>query len=182
MQKLKKVRKSKGMTVRDLALASGVATSTISKIETGNRKPQMSTLEALAQPLGTTAEDLRKPLPSGSPPTPRTAREVDEERQAAIVGEYWKMLRPLPDELLRKIEARIGLELADRWWAERVKTEASAYGLTVQEYDDKINGLFRQFKEEGGETDEAWNEYFERHWPYPLDLEEARNQREKSNV
>jgi SOS-response transcriptional repressor LexA len=58
-ENLKKIRKSKKMTQKELAQKSGVKQSVISDLETGNAKSTGSILE-LAIALGVTAEELKK--------------------------------------------------------------------------------------------------------------------------
>ena len=58
-ENLKKIRKAKKMTQKELAQKSGVKQSVISDLETGNAKSTGSILE-LANALGVTAEELRK--------------------------------------------------------------------------------------------------------------------------
>jgi len=58
-ENLKKIRKAKKMTQKDLAQKSGVKQSVISDLETGNAKSTGSILE-LANALGVTAEELKR--------------------------------------------------------------------------------------------------------------------------
>ena len=58
-ENLKKIRKAKKLTQKDLAQKSGVKQSVISDLETGNAKSTGSILE-LANALGITAEELKK--------------------------------------------------------------------------------------------------------------------------
>lgn len=58
-ENLKKIRKAKKFTQKDLAQKSGVKQSVISDLETGNAKSTGSLLE-LANALGVTAEELKK--------------------------------------------------------------------------------------------------------------------------
>ncbi len=58
-ENLKKIRKAKKMTQKELAQKSGVKQSVISDLETGNAKSTGSILE-LAIALGVTAEELKK--------------------------------------------------------------------------------------------------------------------------
>lgn len=175
MERLRRIRKSKDMTVRDLAKASGVAPSTISNVENGQRKPQPHTLEALAGALETSVEELKKSMPVGSPPTPTSARNQKEFYFATLQSEVWPMLQDLPDEVLESLISRIDIELSKRWWARQTKLQADTYGLTPQEYEKQIQVLFRQFRAEGDGSNEEWSAYFEKHWP--LNLEEAKRER-----
>ena len=58
-ENLKKIRKAKRITQKELAQKSGVKQSVISDLETGNAKSTGSILE-LANALGVTAEELKK--------------------------------------------------------------------------------------------------------------------------
>lgn len=58
-ENLKKIRKAKKITQKELAQKSGVKQSVISDLETGNAKSTGSILE-LANALGVTAEELKK--------------------------------------------------------------------------------------------------------------------------
>ncbi|WP_104472211.1 LexA family protein [Acinetobacter indicus] len=77
-ENLKKIRKAKKMTQKELAQKSGVKQSVISDLETGNAKSTGSILE-LANALGVTAEELKKgvfdevPLTNVAPVAPRMA-------------------------------------------------------------------------------------------------------------
>ncbi len=77
-ENLKKIRKAKKMTQKELAQKSGVKQSVISDLETGNAKSTGSILE-LANALGVTAEELKKgvfdetPLINVVPVAPRMA-------------------------------------------------------------------------------------------------------------
>lgn len=63
-ENLKKIRKAKKMTQKDLAQKSGVKQSVISDLETGTAKSTGSILE-LANALGVTAEELKKGVTNG---------------------------------------------------------------------------------------------------------------------
>jgi len=57
MQKLKNVREGRGMTQRQLSIASGITQLTISMIENGRtRNPSFRTIERLAQALSVSPE------------------------------------------------------------------------------------------------------------------------------
>lgn len=71
-ENLKKIRKAKKMTQKDLAQKSGVKQSVISDLETGNAKSTGSILE-LANALGVTAEDLKKGVVGDALESPNVA-------------------------------------------------------------------------------------------------------------
>ena len=53
-QRIKEVRKSAGLTQRELAEKSGTATGTIQQYELGKRQPRIEQLQAIASALGVT--------------------------------------------------------------------------------------------------------------------------------
>ena len=52
MSTLRELREKKVLSQKHLAMLSGVATSTISKIENGQKKPRFVTIHKLAEALG----------------------------------------------------------------------------------------------------------------------------------
>lgn len=56
--RIKEVRTLKGMTLLDLAQASGVAEANISRIENHKQQPRPSTMRRLAKALGVEVADL----------------------------------------------------------------------------------------------------------------------------
>ncbi len=58
MEELRRLRKERGLTQRELADASGVDPATISQIERGNRRPHLETLDSLADALGVEVGDF----------------------------------------------------------------------------------------------------------------------------
>lgn len=58
MPSLKEIRRSRGMTQRDLARLAGVSTSTIYHLENGFRGAYAVTARKLAPPLGASVEEL----------------------------------------------------------------------------------------------------------------------------
>lgn len=59
MTTLRDWREKKVMSQTDLATASGVATSTISRIETGLQKPNFVTIHKIAAALRVAPEDIK---------------------------------------------------------------------------------------------------------------------------
>jgi transcriptional regulator with XRE-family HTH domain len=58
-ERLKRLRKAKGLTQQDLANAAGVSISVVVQIESGKiTDPRASTLRGLAEQLGVTLDDL----------------------------------------------------------------------------------------------------------------------------
>lgn len=58
MWRLKRLRESKFLTQRELSTASGVAVSTIVRLEKGQQKPNFATTKRLSVALGVGAEEL----------------------------------------------------------------------------------------------------------------------------
>ena len=56
--KIKRIRKSKGMSQSELAKKSGVAQSTLSYLEKGSKHPQFDTLSAICKALGVSVLEL----------------------------------------------------------------------------------------------------------------------------
>jgi transcriptional regulator with XRE-family HTH domain len=52
MRKVRQLRERKGVSLRELARRSGVGVATLSRIESGEANPRMSTLLQLADALG----------------------------------------------------------------------------------------------------------------------------------
>ena len=56
--KIKRIRKSKGMSQSELSRKSGVAQSTLSYLERGHKHPQFDTLSAICKGLGVSVFEL----------------------------------------------------------------------------------------------------------------------------
>lgn len=56
--RVRQVRKAKGLTIKDLHERSGVAIGHISDVENGKKSPRIDTALRLASGLGTTVDDL----------------------------------------------------------------------------------------------------------------------------
>jgi len=57
-ERIRRVRKSQGKTLQDLASAAGISTSFLSQIEREQAKPSVGTLHTIAEALGLTIADL----------------------------------------------------------------------------------------------------------------------------
>ncbi len=65
MKEIRRIRKERGLTQRGLAAASGVDQATISQIESGRHRPNLDTLDKLAEALSVgVGEFFPKPQPS----------------------------------------------------------------------------------------------------------------------
>ncbi len=59
-ERVRQLREKAGLTVQELALASGLSIASIYKIEEGRRPdPQWSSIQALARALGVNTDDLK---------------------------------------------------------------------------------------------------------------------------
>jgi transcriptional regulator with XRE-family HTH domain len=58
MTRLRSIREGKGVSLRGLKKASGVAVATLARIEAGGYDPRLSTLRRLAKALKVTVADL----------------------------------------------------------------------------------------------------------------------------
>ncbi|MBL8054347.1 MAG: helix-turn-helix transcriptional regulator [Nitrospira sp.] len=67
MLRLREIRERRGMSLRALKQASGVAVSTLARFEAGQGDPQLSTLRKLAKALHVTVAELigEKPFKMG---------------------------------------------------------------------------------------------------------------------
>src|SRR5260370_11553550 len=64
-QRLRHIRKSRGLTLAELGEAVGRAPSVLSLLENGRREPKLSQIDALASALGVSSEELmRRQAPS----------------------------------------------------------------------------------------------------------------------
>jgi transcriptional regulator with XRE-family HTH domain len=65
VEEIRRIRKERGLTQRGLAAASGVDQATISQVESGKHRPNLETLDKLAEALSVgVAEFFPKPQPS----------------------------------------------------------------------------------------------------------------------
>lgn len=85
MENMRKLRKEKGITAKQLAEMVGVSEVSITQYETGNRSPKRDTLLRIAAALGTSVEYL-----AGKKESP--AQEMD--RTEARIMETVKSLTP----------------------------------------------------------------------------------------
>src|ERR1700735_2921732 len=75
-QRLRHVRRARGLTLAQLGERVGRAPSVLSLIENGRREPKLSLIEALASALSVSVGELlsRPPPPAGWAPPPRCLR------------------------------------------------------------------------------------------------------------
>ena len=105
MENLRRIRKAKGLTMKDLGKAVGVSESMIGMIETGKRNPGYELLLKLSEELGCSYEDLidgeKNPATSGDGLVDKDARllmwfrSLPPEKQKAIL-----ISQDAPEDLL----------------------------------------------------------------------------------
>jgi transcriptional regulator with XRE-family HTH domain len=78
--KIREIREGRGLSHKDVWLASGVHPNTQSGIETGKHKPRPSTLQKLAEALDVSVEDLTGLPKDSAPPS------ADERRFSYLRG------------------------------------------------------------------------------------------------
>ncbi|MEV3858820.1 helix-turn-helix domain-containing protein [Streptomyces sp. NPDC050095] len=74
--RLRAVRERRGETLTDVSRASGIALSTLSRVEHGRRKPHLELLLRLSKAYGVSLDELAGAAPG---PAPVTARSVDDK-------------------------------------------------------------------------------------------------------
>ena len=101
MQELRRIRKERGLTQRELADASGVDPATISLIETGKRRPHLETLDSLALVLGVEVVEFFPKVQASLWP-----EEEPERRNPVHGGEAERRLSKVPEALGEYIRGR----------------------------------------------------------------------------
>ena len=91
MRRIKKLRKEKNITMKNLGKAIGVAESTISLYENGKRQPDNDTLKKLADYFNTTTDYLLEQ-------TDKPSVKILNEQLEGIDFALWVEIRNLTDE------------------------------------------------------------------------------------
>jgi transcriptional regulator with XRE-family HTH domain len=79
--RIRQLRERQGLTLADLARASGLAPSQVLKLERGVHAAKVDTLEAVALALGTTASDLLATSKASNPGPDRADRLAQRARE-----------------------------------------------------------------------------------------------------
>jgi transcriptional regulator with XRE-family HTH domain len=79
-RRLRAVREQRGLSLEAVAAAAGMAASTLSRLETGQRRLAVDHLAPLARALGTSVDALVAPARQADPRVRRRARVVDGMR------------------------------------------------------------------------------------------------------
>jgi transcriptional regulator with XRE-family HTH domain/predicted transcriptional regulator len=109
-QRLRHIRRSRGLTLAQLGERVGRAPSVLSLLENGRREPKLSLIEALARALGVTARDLMR----HEAPSRRAQLEIELEeaqRDPGYANLSLPYLRPsprLPSEAIEHVLALFG--------------------------------------------------------------------------
>lgn len=94
-QRIRHLRRTRGLTLAQLAEHVGAASSALSMIENGRREPRLSLLQAIAAALEVSVEDLLRP----EPPSRRASLEIALERaqrESSYASLGIPALRPSP--------------------------------------------------------------------------------------
>jgi transcriptional regulator with XRE-family HTH domain len=104
-QRLRHLRRSRGLTLDDLSQRVGRPASYLSQVETGKREPKLSLIDSLAEALGATRAELL----SVEPPSRRSQLEIAFERAQseqlyeALGLPYLKLSTRVPDVALEHL-------------------------------------------------------------------------------
>jgi transcriptional regulator with XRE-family HTH domain len=139
-QRLRHLRRAKGMTLDQLSAAVGRAPSQLSLIENGKREPRLSLLQAIATALGVPLQDLLRPeAPSrragleielahfqAEPayaalglPVVRGGRRLPADALESLIGLHRELTRLLTEqsatpEVARRANAQLRVEMRER--------------------------------------------------------------------
>lgn len=96
--RLRRVREHRGLTLAKAAEQTGISTSTLSRLETGQRKPSLELLLPLAQLYGVPLDDLVGAPEVGDPRIRLRARRVNGRTVVPLTRpggiQAWKILVP----------------------------------------------------------------------------------------
>ncbi len=97
-QRLQRVRKQRGLTLTGVSAATGISKSTLSRLETGQRKPSLELLLPLAQVYRVPLDDLVGAPEVGDPRLRPKPRKVTGRTVLPLTGaggvQAWKILIP----------------------------------------------------------------------------------------
>jgi transcriptional regulator with XRE-family HTH domain len=112
--RLRRLRNHRGVTLTELAAATGISKSTLSRLESGQRKPSLELLLPIAQAHRVALDDLVGAPETGDPrvrlrPRPRNGRVVVPLTQQAGGTHAWKVVIP-PEPGEPKLRTHHGYE------------------------------------------------------------------------
>jgi transcriptional regulator with XRE-family HTH domain len=98
--RLRQIREHRGMTLTDVATKTGISKSTLSRLETGQRRPTLELLLALAQVYRVPLDDLVGAPDVGDPRIRLKARRVHGRTvlpltQGPVGVQAWKIILPV---------------------------------------------------------------------------------------
>ena len=92
-REVRALRVRQGMTVMDLAVASGISVSMLSKVENGGISPSLDTLQALSSALGVPVTTLfRRFVGKSHAVLVKAGEGMDVERRGTRAGHQYKLL------------------------------------------------------------------------------------------
>src|ERR1700722_17088064 len=94
-QRIRHLRRGRGLTLAQLATQAGSASSALSMVENGRREPRLSLLQSIAGVLDVSVEELLRP----EPPSRRASLEIALERaqrESSYASLGLPPLRPRP--------------------------------------------------------------------------------------
>ena len=106
-QRLRHLRRARGLTLAELAAKVGRAPSVLSLLENGRREPKLSLIEALARALSVPSEELLRP----QPPSRRAQLEIalEEAQRGPLFRDlglpYLKVGARVPSDVLEHVVA-----------------------------------------------------------------------------
>ena len=111
--RLRRIREGRGMTLTALAARTGISKSTLSRLESGQRKPSLELLLPLAEIYHLPLDELVGTSPVGDPrirtrPRTRNGRLVYPLTQQSSGMAVWKVV--IPPERERKLRTHAGYE------------------------------------------------------------------------
>jgi transcriptional regulator with XRE-family HTH domain len=83
--RLRELRKAAGLTQAELATKAGLHLHGLTKLEHGDREPSWGTIQALADALAVTVDELRGPPASASLTQPGRGRPVKPKRRLSAI-------------------------------------------------------------------------------------------------
>lgn len=111
--RLRRLRERRGVTLTELAAATGISKSTLSRLETGQRKPSLELLLPLAEMYHLPLDELVGAPRVGDPrvrtrPRMRNGRQVFPLTQQSSGLAVWKVV--IPPERERRLRTHAGYE------------------------------------------------------------------------
>src|SRR3712207_6235111 len=121
--RLRRLRERRGVTLTELAAKTGISKSTLSRLESGQRRPSLELLLPLAKTYHLPLDELVGAPPVGDPrvrtrPRTRNGRLVFPLTQQSTGMAVWKVV--IPPERERKLRTHAGYE-----WLYRLEEHTS---------------------------------------------------------